>query len=123
MKNSRRMLIAVICLAVALCVTAATPAPQDAMKVAPGNFKVLLENDRVRVLDFHGKAGEKIPMHSHPAYISYTITGNGTTTFTAPDGKKTERAAQPGKATWIDAETHASESSAPIHALLIELKK
>jgi hypothetical protein len=39
------------------------------IQAAAGNFKVLLENDRARVLDFHAKAGEKIPTHSHAAYI------------------------------------------------------
>jgi quercetin dioxygenase-like cupin family protein len=123
MKNSRRMLIAVVCLTVALCVTAATPAPQDPIKVAAGNFKVLFENDRVRVLDFHGKPGEKIPMHSHPAYVSYLVSGSGTTTFTAPDGKKTELTSKAGTATWNDAQTHSSEASVAVHSVLFELKK
>src|SRR5881396_170461 len=55
---------------------------QDPVKVAPKNFKVVLENDHVRVLDFHSKAGDKIPMHSHPGYVAYSITGSGKTTFT-----------------------------------------
>ena len=44
------------------CVGFATARAQDPVKVAPNNFKVLLENDQVRVLDFHNKGGEKIPM-------------------------------------------------------------
>jgi quercetin dioxygenase-like cupin family protein len=51
------------------------------VKVARNNFKVLLENEHVRVLDFHSKSGEKIPMHSHPAYVTYAISGSGKTTF------------------------------------------
>src|SRR6266498_85545 len=72
---------------------------QDPVKVAPGNFKVLLENERVRVLDFHSKSGEKIAMHSHPAYIAYGIAGAGKTTFTAPDGKVTADPAGAARAT------------------------
>ncbi|HUL71065.1 MAG TPA: hypothetical protein VLT17_12620, partial [Gemmatimonadales bacterium] len=64
-------------LAVALFCGAGIARAQDPVKVAPKNFKVLLENDRVRVLDFTASAGEKIPMHSHPAYISYSISGAG----------------------------------------------
>jgi quercetin dioxygenase-like cupin family protein len=90
---------------------------------APGNVKVLLENDRVRVLDFHAKAGEKIPMHSHPAYVSYLISGSGKTKFTSSDGKTREQEARAGVALWHDAETHSSESTSAVHALLIELKK
>ncbi len=71
MKTSRRIILGVSCLTVAACLVAATPRPQDPVTAAPGNVRVLLENDRVRVLDFHAKAGEKIPMHSHLAYVSY----------------------------------------------------
>jgi len=97
---------------------------QDPVKVAPTNFKVVLENDHVRVLDFHSKAGEKIPMHSHPGYVAYSITGAGKTTFTAPDGKTTVVPARAGQATWHDAETHASEytGKGETHAILVELK-
>jgi quercetin dioxygenase-like cupin family protein len=111
--------------ATVLLLTAASQAhAQDAVKVAPENFKVLLENDRVRVLDFHSKAGTKIPMHSHPAYISYSISGAGKTKFTSQDGKTTEQPARTGQATWHDPETHASEyeGSGSAHVLLIELK-
>ncbi len=109
---------------VGLMCAAGTARAQDAVKVAPKNFKVLLENDRVRVLDFHANAGDKIPMHSHPAYVSYSISGAGKTKFTSADGKVTERPANTGQATWHEAETHASEysGSGGTHVLLVELK-
>jgi quercetin dioxygenase-like cupin family protein len=123
MKNFRPLILVVVCLTAALYLSAAKPSPQDAIKVAPNHFKVLLENDRVRVLDFHGNAGEKVVMHSHPAYVSYTVSGSGKSKFTSPDGKTTETEVEVGKALWHDAETHASESTGTVHALLIELKK
>ncbi len=97
---------------------------QDPVKVAPKNFKVLLENQQVRVLDFHSVAGQKIPMHSHPAYISYSISGSGKTKFTSADGKTTEEPNNPAGATWHEAGTHASEYMGPgaTHVLLVELK-
>ena len=97
---------------------------QDPVKVAPKNFKVLLENEQVRVLDFRSVAGQKIPMHSHPAYISYSISGSGKTKFTSTDGKTRERPSNPAGATWHEAETHASEYMGPgaTHVLLVELK-
>jgi len=104
------------------CVGFATARAQDPVKVAPNNFKVLLENDQVRVLDFHNKGGEKIPMHSHPIYLTYGISGSGKTIFTSPGGKTREAENKPGTATWNEAVTHASESTAEIHSLLVELK-
>src|SRR5207253_3892708 len=86
------------------------------------HFKVLLENDQVRVLDFQAKGGEKIPMHSHPAYLTYDISGSGTTKFTSPDGKTTESENKAGRTTWHQPATHASEATAEVHALLVELK-
>src|SRR5947199_7059103 len=104
------------------CVGVATVRAQDPVKVAPNNFTVLLENDEVGVLDFHNKGGEKIPMHSHPIYLTYGISGSGKTIFTSRDGKTREAENKPRTATWNGAVTHASESTAEIHSLLVELK-
>jgi hypothetical protein len=35
------------------------------VKTSPQYYKVLLENDQVRVLEYRLKAGEKEPLHSH----------------------------------------------------------
>jgi quercetin dioxygenase-like cupin family protein len=111
-------------LALVLLFAAGTVRAQDPVKVAPDHFTVLLENERVRVLDFHTAAGVKIPLHSHPAYISYSISGAGKTKFTSADGKMTEQPAKTGRATWHEAETHASEyqGTGSAHVLLVELK-
>lgn len=37
----------------------------DAVRAAPGNHKVLLENDRVRVLEVTVRPGEREPLHAH----------------------------------------------------------
>ena len=42
----------------------ATVRPQDVVKVSPETHTVLLENERVRVLDVYAKPGEKVGMHS-----------------------------------------------------------
>ncbi|MBI3668258.1 MAG: cytoplasmic protein [Acidobacteria bacterium] len=124
MKNSRHVGAVVLFAALVLVFAAGTALAQDPVKVAPNNLKVLLENDRVRVLDYHAKPGDKIPLHSHPAYIVYAISGSGKTRFTSADGKTSEMAGTVGAATWRDAETHAAEYLGPgdIHALLVELK-
>ena len=123
MKNSRQVGMGVLIAVLLLVFAAGTALAQDPMKVAPNNFKVLLENDRVRVLEFRSKPGEKIGMHSHPDCIVYSLAA-GKTKFTSPDGKTTERESKAGDTTWRDAETHASEytGTGESHALLIELK-
>jgi len=72
----------------------------------------------VRVLDFHNKGGEKIPMHSHPIYLTYGISGSGKTIFTSPDRKTREAENKPGTATWNEA-GHTRASRPPKFTLCL----
>ena len=123
MKNNRHVGRAAMLAALVMVFAAATVLAQDPVKVAPNNFKVLLENDRVRVLDFHSKPGDKIGMHSHPSSVYYYVAGSKTK-FTSPDGKVTERESKLGQSAWRDPETHASEyvGTGESHVVLVELK-
>jgi quercetin dioxygenase-like cupin family protein len=59
---------------IVLIVAAKTAMAQDPVKVEPNTSTVLLENDRVRVLDVQIKPGEKTAMHSHPAALVYPFS-------------------------------------------------
>ena len=39
--------------------------------LSPNLYTVLLENDEVRVLEYHAKPGDREPMHCHPAGVVY----------------------------------------------------
>jgi len=124
MKSLTHLTVGVLLATLVLVVAAKTVKAQDLMKVAPNTTKVLLENDRVRVLDFQAKPGEKAAMHSHPDGFVYPLS-TSKTKFTAPDGKTTEAELKAGGATWTEAQTHASENvgTTDAHVLIIELKK
>lgn len=47
----------------------------DALKASPDNFKLLFENENVRVLEYILKPGEKDKPHTHPAKSSYVASG------------------------------------------------
>ncbi len=47
----------------------------DVLIASPANFKLLLENEHVRVLEYTLKPGEKDTPHTHPAKSSYVVTG------------------------------------------------
>lgn len=47
----------------------------DVLKASPANFKLLLENEHVRVLEYSLNPGEKDNPHTHPAKSSYVVTG------------------------------------------------
>jgi quercetin dioxygenase-like cupin family protein len=64
-------------------------AVRERLTQGKGAYKVLLENDRVRVLEYRLKPGAKEPMHSHTDYIVYALS-SGKAKFTLPDGKTIE---------------------------------
>jgi quercetin dioxygenase-like cupin family protein len=110
----------IISLLAVLCTTAHA---QDPVKASPKYYKVLLENDQMRVLEYRLKAGEKEPMHSHPAGVVYVLSG-AKLTFSYPDGRTEERAAATGETIWRDPTTHAVENvgDTDAHAIAIDLK-
>ena len=69
---------------------------QDPVKAAPKAFKVILENDRVRVLDYRAKPGEKEPMHSHPDSFIYSLSPYNIK-INFPDGKTEMRKGKGGR--------------------------
>jgi gluconolactonase len=96
---------------------------QDPVPVYPENYKVLLENERVRVLDFQLKKGAKENFHTHPAAVTYVLTPFKIR-FTFPDGSTRIREAKAGDVFYGEALTHASENigDTDAHGLLVELK-
>jgi len=97
---------------------------QDPVKVDPAHYKVLFDNEQVRIMDVRHKPGEKTPMQSHPNHVIYEFTG-GTMKSTLPDGKTNTATFKAGQVVWHNAETHTVENVGKneIHALDIELKK
>ena len=96
---------------------------QDPVPLYPTNYKVLLENERVRVLDFQLKKGAKEDFHAHPAAVTYVLTPFKIR-FTFPNGSTRIREAKAGEIFYGDALTHASENigDTDAHGLLIEMK-
>ena len=97
---------------------------QDPVKVAPNAFKVLLENDRVRVLEIRLKPGRKLPMHTHPPYLVYALTPHKVR-VTFRGGNKKEVKIKAGEVLWSDGVSHAVENigTTEAHVLNIEFKE
>ncbi len=121
MKNLTVLLKSILLIAVAIVFTASTTRAQDMAKVAPKIAKVLLDNDKVRVFDVQVKAGEKLPMHSHPANIVVPLN-SGKVKTTLSDGKVMETEFKAGEPRWSEAVTHANEAVTDNHVLVIEIK-
>jgi quinol monooxygenase YgiN len=95
----------------------------DPLAEYPGNYRVLLENDRVRVLDFRLAAGASEEAHRHPANVAVFLN-EFTIRFTFPDGKTGLREGQPGAVGYSEPVVHASQNvgKTDAHGVLVELK-
>jgi quercetin dioxygenase-like cupin family protein len=121
MKLSLATSAAAACIAV-LAVCASPVFAIDLVEAAPKQTKVLVDNDKVRVMEVRLAKGDKIPMHSHPDMVVYIIQG-GRTKWTSADGKVTETTAKDGETFFRPAVTHAHEHLDAGHAIVVVLKK
>jgi beta-alanine degradation protein BauB len=96
---------------------------KEAAQVAPHIYKVLFENERVRLLDVRMKPGDESAQHSHPGYLLYALEG-GTVRLTDASGQSAEVPIQAGDTMWRDAEEHSAKNTGTteVHALFVELK-
>lgn len=96
---------------------------QDVIDVAPEQFKVLLENENVRVLEFKMKPGDKQEIHTHPATVHIELTPTKVK-ITTPDGKVMESGGKQGEALWVGPVKHTVENVGDneIHGYIVELK-
>jgi hypothetical protein len=59
---------------------------QDAVETDGDKYSVVLENERVRVLEYHDKPGDRTSQHSHPDYVLYAAS-SFKRRLTFPDGR------------------------------------
>jgi quercetin dioxygenase-like cupin family protein len=97
----------------------------DVLKAAANAYSLLLENERVRVLDIRLKPGEKAPMHNHPGDHVVYVMKDAKFKLTFPDGKSGEFDLKAGQTIWMEAGSHATENigASEGHNLVVELKK
>jgi len=95
----------------------------DALKVAPHAYRMVLENERVRVLEYRAGPGVKSDMHSHPALVGVAVAG-GKVRFTLGSGETAEAELKDGEALFFEATEHMTENIGTTEAriILIELK-
>jgi len=97
---------------------------QDVMAVAPEHYRVLVENEYIRVVENTLLPGQKDPMHSHPAGW-YIVTRPGRMSVVFATGRREIWAPAAGESGWSPAEAaHTSENigDAPMSYILVEIK-
>jgi len=97
---------------------------QDPIRTDGDKYKVIFENERVRVLEYRDQPGEKTEQHYHPAFVLYALSPFQRT-ITLPDGKVMTREFKAGDLLWSDAQSHvgANVGQTPTHVIMVELKE
>lgn len=115
--------ILLLCLSLSVVSQKQTQTYIDPVPVYPNNYKVMIENDRVRVMDFKLRKGDSEDFHSHPAHVLYVFTGFKIM-FKFPDGRTAIRETKAGDVLFSEAVTHSPTNigDTDAHGLLIELK-
>ena len=97
---------------------------QDAVATDGDKCSVVLENERVRVLRYHDKPGDRTSQHAHPDYVLYAESSfNRRLTF--PDGRKQEVEVKRGSVGWMKGHIHIGENIGDTNTdvIIVELKE
>ncbi len=99
---------------------------QDAALSLPSNYRVALDNERLRVLEFTSRPGMGVcgaGVHSHPAHLTVLLSP-ARVRLRPAGGKPQQIENQLGDVFWSEAETHEVEniSGKDVRTLIIELK-
>jgi quercetin dioxygenase-like cupin family protein len=123
MKNLSQSLLSGFFTLLFLILFAGSASAQDPTKVDSDHYKVIFENDQVRVLRITYDAGEKSVMHYHPDAVAVFTTDNKVN-FTLPDGKVLETTSVKGQAIWTPAGEHLPQNvgDKPLEVILVEMK-
>lgn len=105
-----------------LLVSQATPA-KDPVATDGDKYQVLLENERVRVLSYTDRPGERTHQHQHPAFVLYALAPFKRK-LVLPDGRERVREFKAGDVLYSAGETHVGVNvgDTPTQVVIVELK-
>ena len=119
-----RLCLLAACLPAAL-VLAPVAAAQDMVQVMGNKAKVVLENERVRVIEIEVEPGASTGVHSHAGDQLVVFLSGGQATQTNADGSTKTTIRKPGEVAWSGAVTHDTKNTGKqkVRSLVIELKE
>jgi len=86
-------------------------------------YRVVFENDRVRVLEYRDVPGDSTHLHSHPDSVMVTLSSFSRV---ISDGTvEVPVHLEAGTARWLDAQQHQGRNAGttPTHSIFVELKE
>lgn len=95
----------------------------DPAQTDPQHYKVIFENDRVRVLEYTDNPGDRTTPHAHPDSVMYALSSFRRRLHAGHLQRDVEITA--GTTVWVPAQQHAGENigDAPSHSIFVELKE
>lgn len=86
-------------------------------------YKVILENDRVRVLEYLDHPGDRTQPHTHPDSVMYTLSSFRRRLYGETEERDVDIAA--GTVAWLPAQQHAGHNigTTPTRVIFVELKE
>jgi quercetin dioxygenase-like cupin family protein len=95
----------------------------DPVVTNPQHYRVIFENERVRVLEYTDKPGDVTTPHRHPDSAMYTLSSFRRRLVSGEAQREMEMTA--GSAGWLPAQEHHGENigDTDTHVLFVELKE
>lgn len=95
----------------------------DPVSSNPDHYRVIMENDRVRVLEYTDQPGERTTPHNHPDSVMYTLSDFRRRLHV--NGQHRDVELSSGGTHWLPAQEHAGENigDTPTHVVFVELKE
>ena len=95
----------------------------DPVATNPQLYRVVFENERVRVLEYRDRTGDRTQVHKHPDSVMVTLSsfrrrlGSG--------DRQVEVELTAGEVRWLDAQEHWGENigETESHSVFVELKE
>ncbi len=94
----------------------------DPVQTNPQHYAVVFENDRVRVLEYRDRPGDRTTPHAHPDSVMYALSSFRRRLHAGDTQRDVEIAA--GTTAWVPAQQHSGENigDTPSHSIFVELK-
>ena len=96
---------------------------RDPVATNPDLYRVVMENDRVRVLEYYDRPGDRTTQHGHPDSVMITLSSFRRRLIQGDRSVDVELT--DGTVRWLDAQEHAGENigETPSRSIFVELKE
>lgn len=89
----------------------------------PDKYRVVFENEHVRVLDYTDRPGDRTSLHAHPDSVMYTLSSFRRRLYGA-NGESRDVDIESGTTGWLPAQRHAGHNigDSETRVIFVELK-